>query len=349
MKESVDCIIVGAGPAGLTAGKELAKRGFQVIILEKEPVPGGKLQLWNSLFPHHEKASDVLNLLLDGVESIVHTGITIDRIVTSDNGYMVTDTNGNYYSTLALVVTTGFQPFDARIKEEYGYGIYRNVITSMDLEKMFKANNIRTAEGKVPDKVAIIHCVGSRDIKVSREHCSAVCCITGIKQAMEFNKRIPGIRVSNLYMDLRLHGRLYEELYKQAQMNYQVQFIRGRLSETNQNADGSLVIRYEDTLAGKPAKMTVDMVVLLVGMEPSPLASEEILLEKGSDGFLGQGKIADVAAGKSNGLFYAGACTGPKNLTESMNEASRIALEAAHFLSGISVIRKEENHAGIRI
>ena len=94
----------------------------------------------------------------------------------------------------AVLVTSGFEPFDAEVKEEYGYNIYDNVVTSVDLEKLFKDNKpLLTAQKKVPQRIAYVHCVGSRDAKVGHTYCSKVCCITGVKQAIEVQKRIPNI------------------------------------------------------------------------------------------------------------------------------------------------------------
>lgn len=347
--EAFDCIILGAGPAGLKATASLITCGHKVLMLEKEENPGGKLLRWDTLFPHGEKAGDILENLLAPVRDTIRTGVNIISINNSGNYFELIDDKSNIYRSLTLVVTTGFVPFDAGIKEEYGYGIYGNVITSIELEEMFANNDIHTSDGRIPGKVAFIHCVGSRDVKVSREHCSAVCCITGIKQAVELSKRIPGIRVSCLYMDLRLHGRFYEDRYKKAQMDYRIQFIRGRLSETNQNADGTIVLRYEDTLAGRPAKMTVDLVILLVGMDPAPLPPFTREPERAVDGFFGRGLTGDITGGTSPGLFFAGTCAGPKNLAETMNEATRMAVEASKYISAFKQTKQVTSGDGVRV
>jgi heterodisulfide reductase subunit A len=189
--------------------------------------------------------------------------------------------------------------------------------------------------GKIPEKVAFIHCVGSRDIKVGNEFCSANCCITGIKQAIELKKMLPRLQVYCLYMDLRLGGRFFEDCYKNAQIDHKIQFIRGRLSETNENADHTLVLRYEDTLAGKPAKVTVDLVILLVGMQPDPSITQlmpGIDVEIGTDGFFGTGRIYQKRSDTPEGLFFAGSCTGPKSITQSTDEAAEIAFRVNEFL-----------------
>ncbi|OFY59113.1 MAG: hypothetical protein A2Y87_10345 [Bacteroidetes bacterium RBG_13_46_8] len=217
---------------------------------------------------------------------------------------------------------------------------------------MFINNSILNAQGKPPEKVAFIHCVGSRDIKVGSEFCSANCCITGIKQAIELKEKLPRLGVYCLYMDLRLGGRFFEDCYKTAQIKYKIQFIRGRLSETNENPDRTLVLRYEDTLAGRPAKLTVDLVVLLVGMQPDPSILQllpEIDEQVGSDGFFGTGMIDPASKHTGNGLFFAGSCTGPKSIPQSTDEAADIAFRIDEYLKKEVHIEKTLLHDRFRV
>jgi heterodisulfide reductase subunit A len=330
-----DCIIIGSGPAGLKAGSILSNNGYKICILEKENIPGGKLNIWHELFPHHEPARTVLERMLTENKSVIRTSVSIKSIARAKGGYSLKDQNDNEYNAHALLIATGFEPFNALRKEEYGYGIFKNVITSVDLEEMFRNNNLVDSLGKLPGKVAFIHCVGSRDIKVDNEFCSANCCITGIKQAIELKKMLPRLSIYCLYMDLRLGGRFFEDCYKNAQVNYKIQFIRGRLSETNENADHTLVLRYEDTLAGKPAKLTVDLVVLLVGMQPDSSIVQlmpDIDIKLGTDGFFGTGMIDPDRSDSPAGLFFAGSCTGPKSITQSTDEAAEVAFRVNEYL-----------------
>ncbi len=347
-----DCVIVGAGPAGLKAASILDKQGYTVCILEKEKIPGGKLNIWHELFPHHESAQAIREQMLAGTAAPIHSPVTIKSISRTADGYCVKDRNEDEYCAPALLIATGFKPFDACRKEEYGYGIYENVITSVDLEQMFRQHRVVNASGEVPGKIAFIHCVGSRDIKVGSEFCSANCCITGIKQAIELKKMIPHVNICCFYMDLRLGGRFFEDCYKTSQVKYKVQYIRGRLSETNENTDQSVILRYEDTLAGRPAKITVDMVVLLVGMHPDPSILHllpEIDERVGSDGFFGKGKIDQADQSSDDGLFFAGACTGPKSIIQSTDEASAVACRISLYLKEKLYTETEDQHARLWI
>ena len=347
-----DCVIVGAGPSGLKAGHILHDSGHKVCILEKEEVPGGKLNTWHELFPHNESAPEVLQHMLTDVKHLIRTSVNINKISRKMGLFAVADQNNNEYRAPALLIATGFKPFDARLKEEYGYGIFENVITSVELEDMFRSGRVTNSKGRIPEKVAFIHCVGSRDIKVGSEFCSANCCITGIKQAVELKKMIPQMNVYCLYMDLRLGGRLYEYNYKASQTDYKVQFIRGRLSETNENPDQTIVLRYEDTLAGRPAKITVDMVVLLVGMQPDQSILNllpDIDAQVGVDGFFGTGRIDHSYRNTDDGLFFAGSCTGPKSVTQSTDESADIAHWIDLYLKRMKQTETPEHHDRIWI
>ena len=237
----------------------------------------------------------------------------------------------------SIVLATGYELFDARRKEEYGYGIYDNVITSAELEAKFKEGKmITTHDGKTPKRVGIIHCVGSRDEKVGNLYCSKVCCVTGVKQAIEIREMLPECEVYSFYMDLRMYDRNFEELYYEAQQKWGVNFIRGRLSECAEKPDHSLVLKTEDTLSGRPLKMTVDMMVLLVGFIPRPETRKiatMLGLASGPDGFLlsadehFQDNSASIA-----GVFLAGAVKGPACIVNTIADARATAMQVKAYL-----------------
>jgi heterodisulfide reductase subunit A len=235
------------------------------------------------------------------------------------------------------LLTTGFDIFEAEKKEEYGYGIYENVITSVELEQVFKSEKpLLTAQGKTPARIGFIHCVGSRDEKAGNLHCSKVCCVTAVKQAIEVKEMLPAAEVFLFYMDLRMFGRHFEELYKEAQFKYGIQFIRARLSEAFENPDGSLQIRIEDTLLAKPLKMKLDLLVLMVGIQPQKKPGnliDMLRLERDADGFLKQDDpYAAPFSTQIQGLYCAGGITGPKTIEETLTEARAVAAEINTFL-----------------
>lgn len=182
-------------------------------------------------------------------------------------------------------------------------------------------------------KIGFVHCVGSRDIKACNQQCSKVCCITAIKQAIEMKEKFPESEIFCFYMDLRLFGKKFEDFYIKAQKDYGIHFIRGRVSEVSENIEGKVIVKAEDTLSGKPLKVTLDLLVLMSGMV-SNRDSEKLSGLMGtltdSDGFLRSGNnIYDVTLSSRKGIYYAGACTGPKTIPESLAE-SRSAVLAIH-------------------
>lgn len=320
----------------MEAAKQLKLLGYNATIYEQEPKLGGHVSKWDRLFPNQNHAQGVITSLvssLDGVE--VHCSALVENISPIEGKFNI-KVNSKLNLFDAVVVATGFELFPAEKKEEYGYSIFENVITSAELEGMFiEKGRPLMANGKLPTRVAFIHCVGSRDEKVNRPYCSKVCCVTAVKQAIEVKEALPNCEVYNFYMDLRMFGPGYEDLYKTAQVKG-VNFIRGRLSETSEMEGGRILIKAEDTLSSRPLKMSVDMVVLMVGM--SPLRSTRMLLENvsteiNSDGFL-QVKDYHTDPTKTNvdGIFVAGACTGPNNITDSINSARSAAMDVHRFL-----------------
>lgn len=332
-------IIIGAGVAGMEAASVLSAAGYDVVIIEKEKEPGGHVRLWAHLFPTKRTADEVYYSLEKKIEPniIFKNGTVISGINRLKKGFEVKLQDGLAIYADAILITTGFSLFDARRKEEYGYGIYDNVITSAELEERFKSGeSIRTDKGKIPEKIGIVHCVGSRDEKMGNCYCSAVCCITGVKQAIELRKELPETEVFNFYMDLRLHGNHYEDFYREAQEEWGIQFIRGRLSEAAETQGGALRIKVEDTLIGRPLGITVDMLVLLAGMEPATGTETFVQMlgvEINEDGFFNPAD-EHLEANRTNiqGVFVAGTCTGPKCIRETLADARAAACEIDRYL-----------------
>lgn len=213
-------IIIGAGPAGCEAAYQLANQNIRVELVEKNNETGGNLNNWYQLFPDRKYAqtlNDQLKKHLNHPNINLHVGMEPRKTEKSKEGnYSVLLSDGSLIEGKAMLITTGFKLFDARRKEEYGYGIYENVITSVELENMFYNHSIRTRKGKIPQRIGVIHCVGSRDEKVCNYHCSKLCCITGVKQAIELRELLPEAEIFCFYMDMRMFGPGYEEMYREA-------------------------------------------------------------------------------------------------------------------------------------
>jgi heterodisulfide reductase subunit A len=265
------------------------------------------------------------------------TNANIYKISRENGKHRVWYNEGKYKNADAVLVTVGFDLFNASLKEEYGYGIFENVITSAELETRFKnEKGLKTWNGRQPGRIAFIHCVGSRDEKVGYEHCSSMCCATGVKQAIEIKKRMPSVEIFMFYMDLRMHGRFYEDMYLEAQQKHHIQFIRGRLSETAENPDGSLRLKADDTLAGNPIVMNADIVVLLLGFVPTEFhrnLASGFGIKIGSDGFMSTCDAhLDTNSVDHSGIFVAGCCTGAKSLEYSLADARSASLKIHKLL-----------------
>lgn len=326
-------VIIGGGPAGLEAAASFPGSDYQVTVLEKEDKTGGKLKQWHHLFPNFRNVAEVkeyLNNSLKVNNPEVITNAEAVEITTNVHVHSIKLKDGQQFEAEAIVIATGFRLFDAERKEEYGYKIYDNVITSADLEEMLnRSESVKTTSGKIPSRIAFIHCVGSRDKKVGNTYCSRVCCVTGVKQAIEMKKLIPSARIFNFYMDLRMYGQNFEELYLEAQQKWGVSFIRGRVSEIAENIDGSLQLKAEDTLSGRPIKMNFDLVVLLIGMVPDS-CSERLGKSAGlnftSSNFLAS-RDTHIHSQKTNipGIFLTGTCKEPMSIQETLTDARATA------------------------
>ena len=332
--------VIGAGAAGLEAASILDSMGLNVTLIEKSETLGGHIQQWYQLFPNRREGKEIVESLVKNINpSIpVHLNKEITSVQPFSGKFIISASDGWVINADAVLITSGFDLFDARKKEEYGYTIYDHVITSADLESYFSSDDgIKEFLGKSPARVGFVHCVGSRDEKVGNIYCSKVCCVTAVKQAIEIKELFPYAEVYCFYMDLRMFGRQYEELYKEAQETYGIQFIRGRLSEASENKQGGIVLKVEDTLLGKPLKISVDLLVLMSGMvAPSATGSlrESIGLTKEEDGFL-KPVDAHLAPNISEvpGVFFAGACTGPKTITDTLTDARSAALAINEYVS----------------
>ena len=325
--------------AGLEAAGQLSKAGVEVSLVEKESRTGGHLNKWYKLFPDRRKSSEVKDYL-DGI-TVNHginilTDTTIEKFNRNRNSFSIKTNKGKELLADAVIVATGFDLFKSARKEEYGYGIYDNVITSADLEEMFRNDEIVLTDGSIPEIIGIIHCVGSRDEKVGNFYCSKLCCVTAVKQAIEIREQLPESKVFCFYMDMRMGGAFYEELYREAQEKWGVSFIRGKVSEASETIDNKLLIKVEDTLAGRPLKMKLDMLVLMAGMEMSE-GGKKIAgiggLKTGENRFFSSSDN-HTGSNKSNieGVFYAGTCTAPMNITETVSHARAAVVEVIDFL-----------------
>jgi heterodisulfide reductase subunit A len=241
-----------------------------------------------------------------------------------------------------IIVATGFDPFDPSGLEEYGYGVYDNVITGLEFERILSPTGptggkiIRPSDRKVPKRIAFIQCVGSRDEKTN-PYCSRVCCMYATKQALLIKEKIPDANILVFYIDLRAFGKGFEEFYKRAQMEG-VRYIRGKVAEVFEDPKSkNLILHAEDTLLGVSVESEVDLLVLSVGLTPNSGTKElcrTLNLSRGPDGFLKEAhpKLRPMDT-LVDGIFLAGVAQGPKDIPDSVAQASGAAQKASILMS----------------
>ena len=237
----------------------------------------------------------------------------------------------------SIIIATGFDAFDPSPMSQFGYGRYDNVITGFQFERMSSASGptggkIVLKDGTEPRSIAILHCIGSRDLNY-HEYCSRVCCMYSLKFAHLIREKIHDAEIYDLYIDLRCFGKGYEEFYNRLQEEG-VNFIRGRAGEVTDVTEtpeekGRLVVLCEDTLIGRQRRLPVDMVILSNALEPRADAKEVAKLfsiSRSRDGFfMEKHPKLDPVATTTDGVFVTGCCQGPKDIPDTVAQASAAA------------------------
>ncbi len=239
----------------------------------------------------------------------------------------------------AVIVATGFEMWDPAQLSQYSYGKSPNIITGMEFERLsnsggLTSGEILTAEGKKPERVAIIHCVGSRDHN-AHEYCSRICCMYSLKQAHLVRDKTDA-QVYEFYMDMRAFGKAYEEFYERVQKEEGILMIRGRGAEVAVLPDGKLRVKGEDVDLGRPVKVDVDMVVLSTAIE-APHDADQVAslfgLSRSEDGFFAEAhpKMRPVET-NTDGVFLAGTAQGPRDVPDTVAHAGAAASMALALL-----------------
>jgi heterodisulfide reductase subunit A len=345
-------LIVGGGIAGLQAALDIADAGYEVHVVEKESTLGGHLGALSTTFPTLDSVPSLLAEVVERVESHPRIEVLTDSEVVGVDGFIgnfdvevQSDGLGSDAPTTssltvgAIVVATGFETFDAARKPEFGYGIYDNVLTGLDLEKLLLDSQTTEAANLLGDgdvkHVVFIQCVGSRDRNGGNPYCSRVCCMSTAKQAHLLRERLPDARITVFYMDVRAFGKGCEQFYDRVREE-RVLYRRGNPSEIYRRGD-RLVVRAEDTLLGDPIEVEADLVVLATGLVPRHDAGDIanlLKLSRSEDGFFMElhPKLRPVDT-TTDGVFLAGCCQGPKDITDTIAQAKAAASSALIPLS----------------
>jgi len=241
----------------------------------------------------------------------------------------------------AIIVATGYDLYPKEKIAEYGYGKYEDVIDSLQFERLLSSTGPtggvirRPSDGKIPESIAFIQCVGSRDAN-HLEYCSKICCMYTAKHAMMYKHLVPNGQAYVFYIDVRAAGKGYEEFIKRVMEEYGVVYIRGRVSKIYKE-NGKLIVQSVDTLTGERLEIPVDMVVLAMGMVPSrdnKRLAETLRIPVDQYGFFQEvhPKLRPVESFTS-GIFVCGVAQGPKDISETVAQASAAAAKAIALLS----------------
>ena len=251
----------------------------------------------------------------------------------------------------SVILSPGFEPYDPTELTEYGYGRYPNVVTSMEFERILSATGpyrgvvLKPGDGETPRKVAFLQCIGSRDERIGKPYCSGVCCMYAIKEAVIAQEHNPGLEASIFFMDIRAFGKEFDDYYTRAEEEHGIRFIRSRVASARQEpGTRDVLISYE--LDGEVKEEAFDMVVLSVGLNP-PEDAQQIAEATGIKlnryGFAETSLLSPLETSRK-GVYVCGAFQGPKDIPDSVAQASGAASKAAKRLSpvrGTEVTRVE--------
>ena len=300
-------LVVGGGTTGMTSAIEAARAGYEVVLVEKEPALGGfatKLfKEYPKVPPYREPGPPDYRLLIDALakESGVKvlTSAAIEKIDGAPGMFEASiRQNGNLLSERvgAIVLATGFVPYDATRLGHLGFGASPNVVTTVAMEEMAGGERlIRPSDGKAAKSVAFILCAGSRDAS-HLPYCSSTCCLTSLKQALYVRERDPAAKVFVFYKDIRAPGQ-YENFYRRVQEDEGIFFTKGQVTAVNPQPDGAVVVEVDDTLLGEKIRVAVDVAVLATGMVPrTALGEEKVLTACEENGKQKEDKAQDMAS-----------------------------------------------------
>jgi heterodisulfide reductase subunit A len=241
----------------------------------------------------------------------------------------------------AVVLATGFDPFDATQKPEFGYGRYPNVISGLEFERLASASGPTSGKirlnGTEPKEIVFVHCVGSRDKLEGEEYCSRICCMYTAKQAHLAHDKIEGVKITVFYMDVRAFGKGFEEFYDRVRAEGII-YRRGNPSEIYKRGE-KLIVRAEDTLLGRTVEVPADLVVLATGVQPrhdSDQVAGMLGLEFSADGFFAEAhpELRPVDTQRP-GIYLAGTCQAPKDIPDTVAQAKAAASRAIVQLSRV--------------
>ncbi|MBI4233309.1 MAG: hydrogenase iron-sulfur subunit [Chloroflexi bacterium] len=343
-------LVIGGGVTGITTALAAADAGDDVVLVEKRPTLGGWLAQFPKSFPTHSPYRELeepgLPARIQEVSAHrrvrVLTSAEVQRIAGQPGSFDVTVRQGDSTIDLrigAIVLATGWQPYDATRLEYLGFGKSPNVVTSVMLEEILNQGAVvRPSDGKQVRSVAFVQCAGSRDPR-HLPYCSSVCCLASLKQAVQVRERNPEANIYILYKDIRTPGQ-YEELYRRVQAEERVFFAKGDVTGVTPDGDGALAIDLAHSLLGERVRLKADLVVLAVGMVPTTAGSTILPLKYRQGpglpttryGFADSNYLCFPYETQRTGIYAAGCVRQPMDATSCEEDAYGAALKAVQSL-----------------
>jgi heterodisulfide reductase subunit A len=367
-------LIIGGGIAGLQAALDIAEAGYPVILVEKESHLGGKMAQLSGTYLNFEAAPGLLQKIIEQVQKHPNIQLLTEAEVIEVSGYVgnfqvkvkiskpeglppegimpvdearpeASETDEPAFTFLdigAIIVATGWQPYNRALLPEYGGKAIPDVIDSLEFEGILANGGIprRPSDGTIPREVVFVQCAGSRDRERGMPYCSKVCCMYVAKQAMSYRQRVPDSQVYVFYIDIRSAGKNYDEYVQQAMTDHQVLYLRGKVSKifSDGQGDNSRVIVWgSDTLSNQALEVAADLVVLATPMVADPSAVElgqRLHISTDAHGFFNEAhpKLRPVET-LTAGIYLAGVAQGPKDIPETVSQASAAAAKVLQLFS----------------
>jgi heterodisulfide reductase subunit A len=351
------CIVVGGGIAGMQVALDVASAGYPVVLVERQARLGGRMAQLSGTYLNLQDGGRRLEAMIQAVERNPNVQVMLAAEVTSCGGYVgnfqvqvrTMSTEGAQATPFtldagALVVATGWDPYDLRLLPEYGGGVEPDVVSTLDFERMLAVGGrlLRPSDGGDVRQVVFVQCAGSRDPERGVPYCSKVCCMVVAKQAMLYKQLVPDGQAYVFYIDIRSAGKGYEEYVRRAMEDFGVLYLRGKVSEVRREEQGGRVSG-SDTLSGLAVDIRADLVVLATPMVCSAGATslaQTLHISTDAHGFFNEAhpKLRPVET-LTAGVFLAGTCQGPRDIPETLAQASGAAAKVLQLFSHAEMIQ----------
>jgi heterodisulfide reductase subunit A len=352
-------LVIGGGIAGMQAALDVADAGYPVVLVEKSDQLGGRMAELSGLYLNFDAAPQMLQDKIDAVMDHPNIQVLTNAEVVEVGGYV-----GNFvvkveqqgqevvpytFDIGAVVVATGYDLYGQEHLGEYGGARYPDVIDGLKFEEMLRLDGPtggqirRPSDGKTPKEVVWVQCAGSRDPELHMPYCSKVCCMYVAKQSMAYKQQVADGQATVFYIDIRSQGKGYEEFVQQAMEEHDVLYIRGKASKVFQE-NGRVTVWGVDTLTGLPLEVEADLVVLATATVPrsdSVELGQRLRVGTDEQGFFSEAhpKLRPVES-LTAGMFLAGAAQFPKDIPETVAQASGAASKVLSLFSQRKMVQE---------